>query len=188
MRGNTRISPSITSTLVRAFCTRPFCCGGAHRRGLRWPHKAQHITRGCVPSAAARSPDASATQQANQKQRDRDHQQDVDERADRIAAHEPISHRINRITAMVLPRDRRSHGAHHRRRAGDPRRFATAPRTMAFVGLVPSEHSSGTKRAQGGSRKPVMRTCAACSSNRRALSPSSVRQRHPPLPPARGSR
>jgi transposase len=33
---------------------------------------------------------------------------------------------------------------------GDPRRFATAPSTMAFVGLVPSEHSSGTKRAPGG--------------------------------------
>jgi transposase len=32
---------------------------------------------------------------------------------------------------------------------GDPRRFATAPRTMAFVGLVPTEHSSGPKRAQG---------------------------------------
>lgn len=32
---------------------------------------------------------------------------------------------------------------------GDPRRFATAPRTMAFVGLVPSEHSSGTKQARG---------------------------------------
>ena len=36
---------------------------------------------------------------------------------------------------------------------GDPRRFATAPRTMAFVGLVPSEHSSGSKRAQGGITK-----------------------------------
>jgi transposase len=36
---------------------------------------------------------------------------------------------------------------------GDPRRFATAPRTMAFVGLVPSEHSSGAKRAQGGITK-----------------------------------
>lgn len=32
---------------------------------------------------------------------------------------------------------------------GDPRRFATAPRTMAFVGLVPSEHSSGTKQVRG---------------------------------------
>jgi transposase len=36
---------------------------------------------------------------------------------------------------------------------GDPRRFASAPRTMAFVGLVPSEHSSGSKRAQGGITK-----------------------------------
>jgi transposase len=36
---------------------------------------------------------------------------------------------------------------------GDPRRFPTAPSTMAFVGLVPSEHSSGTKRAQGAITK-----------------------------------
>jgi transposase len=36
---------------------------------------------------------------------------------------------------------------------GDPRRFPTAPTTMAFVGLVPSEHSSGTKRAQGAITK-----------------------------------
>lgn len=36
---------------------------------------------------------------------------------------------------------------------GDPRRFPTAPRTMAFAGLVPSEHSSGAKRAQGGLTK-----------------------------------
>lgn len=36
---------------------------------------------------------------------------------------------------------------------GDPRRFPTAPSTMAYVGLVPSEHSSGTKRARGGITK-----------------------------------
>ncbi len=36
---------------------------------------------------------------------------------------------------------------------GDARRFASAPQTMAFVGLVPSEHSSGSKRAQGGLTK-----------------------------------
>jgi transposase len=36
---------------------------------------------------------------------------------------------------------------------GDPRRFATAPSTMAFVGLVPSEHSSGTKHARGAITK-----------------------------------
>ena len=36
---------------------------------------------------------------------------------------------------------------------GDPRRFASAPRTMAFVGLVPSEHSSGARRARGAITK-----------------------------------
>ena len=36
---------------------------------------------------------------------------------------------------------------------GDPRRFASAPRAMAFVGLVPSEYSSGTKRARGAITK-----------------------------------
>ena len=36
---------------------------------------------------------------------------------------------------------------------GDPRRFGSAPRLMAYVGLVPSEHSSGTKRRQGGITK-----------------------------------
>ncbi len=36
---------------------------------------------------------------------------------------------------------------------GDPRRFASAPATMAFVGLVPSEHSSGAKQARGGITK-----------------------------------
>lgn len=36
---------------------------------------------------------------------------------------------------------------------GDPRRFASAPALMAFVGLVPSEHSSGTKQARGAITK-----------------------------------
>ena len=36
---------------------------------------------------------------------------------------------------------------------GDPGRFPTAPSTMAYVGLVPSEHSSGTKRARGAITK-----------------------------------
>jgi transposase len=36
---------------------------------------------------------------------------------------------------------------------GDARRFATAPRLMAFVGLIPSEHSSGTKQARGAITK-----------------------------------
>jgi len=36
---------------------------------------------------------------------------------------------------------------------GDARRFASAPRIMAFVGLVPSEHSSGTRQARGSITK-----------------------------------
>ena len=36
---------------------------------------------------------------------------------------------------------------------GDARRFATAPSVMAYVGLVPSEHSSGTKQARGAITK-----------------------------------
>jgi transposase len=36
---------------------------------------------------------------------------------------------------------------------GDPLRFPTAPSLMAFVGLVPSEHSSGATRARGGITK-----------------------------------
>jgi transposase len=36
---------------------------------------------------------------------------------------------------------------------GDARRFVTAPRIMAFVGLIPSEHSSGTKQARGAITK-----------------------------------
>ena len=36
---------------------------------------------------------------------------------------------------------------------GDARRFATAPSLMAFVGLIPSEHSSGTRQARGAITK-----------------------------------
>ena len=36
---------------------------------------------------------------------------------------------------------------------GDARRFGSAPRAMALVGLVPSEHSSGTKLARGAITK-----------------------------------
>lgn len=37
---------------------------------------------------------------------------------------------------------------------GDPRRFPNAPSLMAFTGLIPSEHSSGAKRARG----PITKT------------------------------
>jgi len=36
---------------------------------------------------------------------------------------------------------------------GDARRFPSAPGLMAYVGLIPSEHSSGTKRARGAITK-----------------------------------
>jgi transposase len=36
---------------------------------------------------------------------------------------------------------------------GDPSRFATAPHFMAYLGLVPSEHTSGPKRRVGGITK-----------------------------------
>jgi transposase len=58
---------------------------------------------------------------------------------------------------------------------GDPRRFGTAPRTMAFVGLVPSEHSSGTKRAQGGITK------TGNAHLRRVLVESAWHYRHHPF-------
>ena len=58
---------------------------------------------------------------------------------------------------------------------GDARRFATAPSTMAFVGLVPSEHSSGTKRAQGGITK------TGNSHLRRVLVESAWHYRHHPF-------
>jgi transposase len=58
---------------------------------------------------------------------------------------------------------------------GDPRRFATAPATMAFVGLVPSEHSSGAKRAQGGITK------TGNAHLRRVLVESAWHYRHHPF-------
>jgi transposase len=58
---------------------------------------------------------------------------------------------------------------------GDPRRFATAPSTMAFVGLVPSEHSSGTKRARGGITK------TGNAHLRRVLVESAWHYRHHPF-------
>ncbi len=36
---------------------------------------------------------------------------------------------------------------------GDLKRFATAPQLMAYLGLVPSEHSSGAKQSRGGITK-----------------------------------
>jgi transposase len=49
---------------------------------------------------------------------------------------------INDLTALTIAAE-----------LGDPRRFPTAPSTMAYVGLVPSEHSRGAKRAHGAITK-----------------------------------
>lgn len=58
---------------------------------------------------------------------------------------------------------------------GDPRRFPSAPSLMAYVGLVPSEHSSGTKRAQGGITK------TGNAHLRRVLIESAWHYRHHPF-------
>ena len=78
-------------------------------------------------------------------------------------AHEPLRARVHRLrcfrgvddlTALTIAAE-----------LGDPRRFATAPSLMAYVGLVPSEHSSGGTRRQGGITKTGLRISAACSSS-----------------------
>jgi transposase len=48
---------------------------------------------------------------------------------------------------------------------GDARRFPSASCVMAFTGLVPSEHSSGTKHARGAITKTGNAIYAASSSN-----------------------
>ncbi len=58
---------------------------------------------------------------------------------------------------------------------GDARRFATAPGAMAFVGLVPSEHSSGTKQARGAITK------TGNAHLRRVLVESAWHYRHHPF-------
>ena len=58
---------------------------------------------------------------------------------------------------------------------GDARRFPTAPSTMAFVGLVPSEHSSGTTQARGAITK------TGNAHLRRVLVESAWHYRHHPF-------
>ena len=58
---------------------------------------------------------------------------------------------------------------------GDPRRFPSAPSLMGFVGLVPSEHSSGTKQARGAIPK------TGNAHIRRVLVESAWHYRHHPF-------
>ncbi len=55
----------------------------------------------------------------------------------------------------------------------DPRRFSTPRELMSYLGLTPSEHSSGTRRRQGGITK------TGNSHVRRALVESAWNYRHP---------
>ena len=57
---------------------------------------------------------------------------------------------------------------------GDVRRFARAPQLMAFVGLVPSEHSSGSRRGRGSITK------TGNSHVRRVLVEAAWHYRHTP--------
>ena len=57
---------------------------------------------------------------------------------------------------------------------GDARRFPTASRVMGFVGLVPSEHSSGTRRGRGAITK------TGNAHLRRILLEAAWHYRHPP--------
>ena len=58
---------------------------------------------------------------------------------------------------------------------GDPRRFPSAPRVMAFTGLVPSEHSSGAKQTRGAITK------TGNAHLRRVLVESAWHYRHHPF-------
>ena len=49
---------------------------------------------------------------------------------------------IDQLTALTIAAE-----------IGDPRRFPGAPQLMAFVGLIPSEHSSGLRQARGAITK-----------------------------------
>jgi len=61
---------------------------------------------------------------------------------------------------------------------GDPRRFATAPRLMAFVGLIPSEHSSGTKTARGAITKTGKSEAAPDEPRSCGTQPANIRVIH----------
>ena len=58
---------------------------------------------------------------------------------------------------------------------GDPRRFPSAPSVMAFLGLIPSEYSSGPKRVQGAITK------TGNAHLRRVLVESAWHYRHHPF-------
>jgi transposase len=77
--------------------------------------------------------------------------QAVDGQLQTLVTLEPLHSRVQRLrcfrgmddlTALTIAAE-----------LGDPRRFPSARGLMAYVGLIPSEHSSGTKRARGAITK-----------------------------------
>ena len=56
---------------------------------------------------------------------------------------------------------------------GDFRRFRSASELMSFVGLVPSEHSSGGAGVKGGSRGRATVTCVGSWWSRRGITGGS---------------
>jgi transposase len=81
------------------------------------------------------------------------------EPADRLAAYRGVAE----LTALSLVSE-----------VGDWRRFATAPQFMSFLGMVPSEHSSGLTQHRGHLTKAGNREL------RRLLIESAWHYRHPP--------
>ena len=85
----------------------------------------------------------------------------VDAQLQALVKLKPLHGRVQRLrcfrgmddlTALTIPAE-----------LGDARRFPTARGLMAYVGLIPSEHSSGTK-ARARSPKPAIRISAGSSS------------------------
>jgi transposase len=79
------------------------------------------------------------------------------ELADSVPYAEPVAwlrcfRGIDTLTAMTIVAE-----------LHDFRRFVTPRALMAYLGLVPSEHSSGGRPIVGASRKPATDSCGACS-------------------------
>jgi transposase len=99
--------------------------------------------------------------------------QDVETDIRNLLTLEPLQERVQRLrcfrgiddlTALTIAAE-----------LGDARRFPSAPSVMAFVGLVPSEHSSGAKRVQGAITK------TGNAHLRRVLVESAWHYRHHPF-------
>jgi transposase len=131
-----------------------------HRRWLRdltWPVAALHQAY----TAYVRAVDE-AEERLTTVERELQHFVTSDAWAERI---QPLRcfRGISDLTALTIASE-----------LGDARRFATAPRLMAFVGLVPTEHSSGAHHGRGAITK------TGNAHLRRVLVEAAWHYRHPP--------